>query len=273
MTNITHCAGLRILVVDDHLVSRRYTVRALRQIGAAVKAADTAESALTAALRWQPDAVITDIHLPGIDGPELIRLIRRGWPRSQPLPRIIVLSADPAAPWQRAAAADAILVKPATPAQLRAALCADPTDRNRQPAGQRSGHGGASETGEPGACNEDGGSAVAADDLQALFRRELAEQLPALEASVVARDLRRARSIAHRLLASSRLCGERRLELRLQAFHAACREGARAGDVARGFYGLLTGAGQYLGFVLSLSGSTASSPERLVPIRRKSPGQ
>lgn len=256
MTYITYCAGLRILVADDHLVSRRYTVRALRQIGATVKAADTAESALTVALRWHPDAVVTDIHLPGIDGLELIGLIRRGWPRSQPPPRIIVLSADPAAHWQRAAAADAILVKPATPAQLRAALCAGPT-----------------ETGEPGADNEDRAGAVAADDLQALFRQELAEQLPALEASVAARDLRRARGIAHRLLASSRLCGERRLELSLQAFHAACREGARAGDVARGYYGLLSGAGQYLGFVLRLSGSTASSPERLVPIRRKSPGQ
>jgi glutathione S-transferase len=112
-----------------------------------------------------------------------------------------------------------------------------------------------------------------ADDLQALFRQELAEQLPALEASVAARDLRRARGIAHRLLASSRLCGERRLELSLQAFHAACREGALAGDVARGYFGLLAGAGQYLGFVLRQSGSTASSPERPVPARRKSRGQ
>jgi HPt (histidine-containing phosphotransfer) domain-containing protein len=115
--------------------------------------------------------------------------------------------------------------------------------------------------------------AVAEDDLQALFRQELAAQLPALEASVAARDLRRARSIAHQLLASSRLCGERRLELSLQVFHAACREGARAGAVARGYYGLLAGADQYLEFGLRQRGSTAASPEQLGPDRRKSPEQ
>lgn len=245
MNNITYCDGLRILVADDHLVSRRYTVRALRQIGATVKAADTAESALAVALRWHPDAVVTDIHLPGLDGLELIRLIRQGWPRSRPPPRMIILSAAPAAPWQRTAAADATLVKPATPAQLRAALCAGPTNRSPQHSGQRIGDGGVGEPGETGDGSRLG--RAAADDLQALFRQELAEQLPALEASVAARDLRRARGIAHRLLASSRLCGERRLELSLQAFHAACREGAPAGDVAHGYYGLLAGAGQYLG--------------------------
>lgn len=258
MNNVRYCAGLRILVADDHLVSRHYTVRALRQIGATVKATETAESALAVALRWRPDAIVTDIHLPGIDGIELIRLIRRGWPRNCPPPRMIVLSA---APWRRPAFADAILVKPATPAQLHAALCAGPEHRIPRHAGQQSEHGSVSE------------GAGVADDLQALFQQELVEQLPALEASVAARDLRRARSIAHRLLASSRLCGERSLELSLQAFHATCREGGRAGDVARGYYGLLARAGQYLGCVLRQSGSTVSSPERPVPVRRKSRGQ
>jgi CheY-like chemotaxis protein len=265
MNDVKYCAGLRILVADDHLVSRHYTVRALRQIGATVKAADTAECALSLALRWRPDAVVTDLQLPGIDGFELIRRIRRGWPRGRPPPRMVVLSAAPAAPWRRAAFADAILVKPATPAQLQSALCAGPEHRIPRHAGQRSGHGGVSE-----AAGGARAGAVAADDLQALFRQELAEQLPALEASVAARDLRRARGIAHRLLASSRLCGERRLALSLEAFHVACREGARAGDVARGYYGLLAGAGQYLGTVLRQSGSTAASPERPVPVRRKS---
>lgn len=262
MNDVRYCAGLRILVADDHLVSRHYTVRALRQIGATVKATETAESALAIALRWRPDAIVTDIHLPGIDGLELIRRIRQGWPRNCPPPRMIVLSA---APWRRPASADAILVKPATPAQLHAALCAGVEHRIPRHTGQQGEHGGVSEAGG----GERDGAGVA-DDLQALFRQELAEQLPALEASVAARDLRRARSIAHRLLASSRLCGERRLELSLRAFHAACREGARAGDVARGYYGLLAGAGQYLGFVLRQSGSTVSSPARPVPARRKS---
>ena len=265
MNDVRYCAGLRILVADDHLVSRHYTVRALRQIGATVKATESAESALAVALRWRPDAIVTDIQLPGIDGIELIRLIRSGWPRNCPPPRMIVLSA---APWRRPAYADAILVKPATPAQLHSALCARPEHRIRRHAGQQSEHGGVSESG-----GGDSEVAGVADDLQALFQQELVEQLPALEASVAARDLRRARSIAHRLLASSRLCGERRLELSLQAFHAACREGARAGDVARGCYGLLAGASQYLGFVLRQSGSTVSSPERPAPVRRKSRGQ
>jgi CheY-like chemotaxis protein len=121
MNDDTHSAGPRVLVVDDHLVSRLYTVAALRQIGAAVKAVETGEEALAAAMRWRPEAVITDIHLPGLSGHELVLRIRQGWPGQRP-PRIILLSADPAAHPAPGAAADVILAKPATPAQLRAAL-------------------------------------------------------------------------------------------------------------------------------------------------------
>lgn len=226
MNDVTHSAGPRVLVVDDHLVSRLYTVAALRQIGAAVKAVETGEEALVAAMRWRPEAIITDIHLPGLSGLELVQRIRQGWP-GQRLPRMILLSAAPAARPAAGSAADAILAKPATPAQLRAAL-----------------QGKSAGVGQYRVM--EGRVETSPDQLQDLFRQELAGQLPALEASLAGRDLQGAGLIVHRLLASSRLCGERRLERSLQALHAACLRSAPVGAVACGYYGLLAAAGHYL---------------------------
>ena len=76
---------LTILVVDDDEGVREYTAQVLEDAGYAVKTAagaDEAEALLTA----EPlDLLITDIVLPGRDGIELTRLLRRLQPRARVL--------------------------------------------------------------------------------------------------------------------------------------------------------------------------------------------
>ena len=224
-------SGPRILVVDDHDISRHYTVAALRQTGATVKASGAAEAALAIALDWLPDAICADLQLPGMSGYELIRRIRQSWPGARPRPRVVMLSADPLplspAPSPRPAPhplVDRILIKPATPAQLRAALLASAAD-------------GVMETRV---------GPAAPQELRRMFRQELALRLPALESNLARRELGPVRAVLHQLLASSRLCGDRRLEAALQALRAACHDGVAAAEIACRYYALLVAAGHRL---------------------------
>jgi two-component system cell cycle response regulator DivK len=65
-----------ILLVDDNWANLKLIRFLLIQEGFAVLTAATAEEALTALSTTTPDAVLTDIQLPGITGLELTRLIR-----------------------------------------------------------------------------------------------------------------------------------------------------------------------------------------------------
>lgn len=235
----THRYPVRALVVDDHLVSRRYTVAALRQSGAAVKAAGTPQAALEAALEWHPEVVFVDLELPGMTGFEWIDRLMRAWPAQRTAPRLVVLTAHRQVvppPGRADRAIDAVLLKPATPAELRAAL--EPQrgfDVRERPADLR-------------AC-------APTPAVAALFRRELAMRLRALDRLLARRDLVTAGTILHQLIASSRICREPRLESELRALHALCRteavgdepgSAAGADEVGRRYYALLARAAPLL---------------------------
>jgi len=78
----------RVLVVDDELPMRRTLDIGLRASGYDVELAATGEEALELAGRREPDAVILDLGLPGVDGIHVAQGLR-GW---SAVP-IIVLSA------------------------------------------------------------------------------------------------------------------------------------------------------------------------------------
>ncbi len=78
----------RILVVDDEEAIVRAMLTNLKARGYEVDLAATGEQALDLATRRQPDAVILDLGLPGIDGVEVIQGLR-GWSHVP----ILVLSA------------------------------------------------------------------------------------------------------------------------------------------------------------------------------------
>ena len=67
---------LRILVVDDDLATRDAVSEVLRQMGADVKVAESAEEAFTAVATFQPQLLLCDIAMPGEDGYAFIRRLR-----------------------------------------------------------------------------------------------------------------------------------------------------------------------------------------------------
>lgn len=69
-------AGLRVLAVDDEPDARELTAVVLRQYGAEVLSAASADEALEVLGRDRPDVLVIDIAMPGVDGYSLLRTIR-----------------------------------------------------------------------------------------------------------------------------------------------------------------------------------------------------
>jgi DNA-binding NtrC family response regulator len=66
----------RVLVVDDKELMRDSVGATLQRAGLAVVSAPNAEAAIAMIARHHPDAVITDLKMPGVDGLELLRRIK-----------------------------------------------------------------------------------------------------------------------------------------------------------------------------------------------------
>jgi len=69
--------GLRVMVVEDEADSREILSSMLREWGAEVTTARSAPEALSALAEGAPDVLVSDIGMPGMDGFELIRELRR----------------------------------------------------------------------------------------------------------------------------------------------------------------------------------------------------
>jgi signal transduction histidine kinase/ActR/RegA family two-component response regulator len=76
-SRVTPLDHLRVLVVDDSADGRTLTSLLLSEAGARVRAVATAREALEVFDEAPPDALVTDIGLPGEDGYALIRYIRQ----------------------------------------------------------------------------------------------------------------------------------------------------------------------------------------------------
>jgi len=113
-----------VLIVEDTEPSRDTLEVALMRVpGLAVRSVATAEEALPYLAGDEVCALVTDLHLPQMDGFELIRAVR-SQPRSVPLP-ILVISGD-TDPRTVARLADlganAYFSKPYSPAEVRQRL-------------------------------------------------------------------------------------------------------------------------------------------------------
>ena len=106
----------RILVVDDETSIREVLTRYLEREGYSVEVAADGQGALLAAASMQPDLIVLDLMLPGIDGLEVCRRLR-----SQSAVPIIMLTArneeaDKVIGFTTGA--DDYLTKPFSPAEL-----------------------------------------------------------------------------------------------------------------------------------------------------------
>jgi len=68
--------GVRVLVVDDEYDTREVLGAMLTRYGAEVRAAESAVEAIQILIEWRPDALVSDIGLPGEDGYDLIGRVR-----------------------------------------------------------------------------------------------------------------------------------------------------------------------------------------------------
>ena len=215
---------VKVLIVDDHEVSRRFTLEALRLNAVTVKQTDSVDDALSLAMEWRPDAMFVDIQLREHSGLDLIERLLDHWPPGTHPPRIIVMSAmsDPQRMDDRIdRLAHRVLEKPASAGEILEAIR---PDRMHNSVSEMEGTSGT---------------------LRQLFHQELKTRIPELESALSSLDLTTSRTILHQLIASSAICGNRRLEARMRELDRACREG-NPGGVARPWFALMQEARDHL---------------------------
>ena len=84
---------INILVVDDNDFTRKIVLRVLKNLGfSCITDADSAKSAIKLLEANTFDLIITDVHMPEVNGLELVQLIRTGKTHAKPDTRIVVLT-------------------------------------------------------------------------------------------------------------------------------------------------------------------------------------
>ncbi|HEX4355862.1 MAG TPA: response regulator [Polyangiales bacterium] len=69
-------SSVRVLVVDDNEHYRERAAKVMREAGFEVIVASNGFEGLSAALKYQPSVVLSDVQMPGMDGWALLRMIR-----------------------------------------------------------------------------------------------------------------------------------------------------------------------------------------------------
>ncbi|MEH2364318.1 response regulator [Nostoc sp.] len=108
-----------ILVIEDCLSELKLISHYLSDRGYNIIKATSAKEALEIILEEKPDAIVTDVVMPGMSGFELCRFIKTN-PTNQKVPILICSSKNQAIHrlWAKKQAADAYITKPYTPEQL-----------------------------------------------------------------------------------------------------------------------------------------------------------
>lgn len=117
---IADYSGMRLLLAEDNEFNRDLVTRILEDAGIEVRQAVSGAEALELARVEDFDLVIMDLHLPGMDGAETARRLRRLRPALEHVP-IIALTADvffDDPEKLRAASIDACLLKPLDESRL-----------------------------------------------------------------------------------------------------------------------------------------------------------
>jgi signal transduction histidine kinase/HPt (histidine-containing phosphotransfer) domain-containing protein/ActR/RegA family two-component response regulator len=125
-TAVPDADAARLLVVDDHPVNREVLVRQLGLLGLA---ADTAEDGIDALAAWAPGryaVVLADLHMPRMDGYQLIEMLRaaEAQGRTERTPVIAVTANAMRGEEERCLAAgmDGYLAKPVSLERLQSTL-------------------------------------------------------------------------------------------------------------------------------------------------------
>jgi CheY-like chemotaxis protein len=116
----------RVLVAEDNAVNAMLIRELLRRRGFAVHEVSSGEDALETTRREHFDLILTDIHMPGLDGIETTRRLRaRETAAGSIRTPIVALTADAVETGKLAcqdAGMDGFLTKPVDPAELEAMI-------------------------------------------------------------------------------------------------------------------------------------------------------
>ncbi|GAB3757513.1 hypothetical protein GCM10028796_01770 [Ramlibacter monticola] len=227
--------GTLLLLVDDHPVNRTLLLRQVRMLGYAAKAAEDGVQALETWKAGRFGLVVTDCHMPHMDGYELARSIRAHESSTGRRRVPIIACTANALPGESAncfaAGMDDFLVKP-----LELSALTEKLDRWLPIPDAK----GARAEARDAAPVEEADSPLDADllakncgddpatvaEVLAAFRRTCEEDSAALQQAVQVRDATAARQLAHRMGGASTVVGA-------LAFAAACariERTSRAGD-------------------------------------------
>lgn len=117
-------AGLKVLVIDDIATNRLVASTYLRMLGATMIEADSGAQALEILEASQPDLVLLDMNMPGMNGLETLEKIRALPGAAGKLP-VIAMTADAMAEHRAkylTSGVDGYLAKPINPARIEAEI-------------------------------------------------------------------------------------------------------------------------------------------------------
>ena len=108
-----------VLIVDDEFGLADITADLLRDAGYDVRLAINGKLGLDSLAEHRADIVVTDLMMPVMDGPEMIRRMRAD-PRFAAIPTVLMTALPEAIPRDDHALYDAVLVKPFSLAEILA---------------------------------------------------------------------------------------------------------------------------------------------------------
>lgn len=109
-------AGKRILIIEDTEENMRLFNAILRLEDAQIIEADLARVGIEIATREQPDLIVMDLQMPGVDGLTATRLLRAD-PRTEQIPIVVITASAMSEDKKRAfeAGCDGYITKPIDP--------------------------------------------------------------------------------------------------------------------------------------------------------------
>ena len=87
--------GLRVVVVDDDRVALMAITAMVRSWGARIRSASSGADALRLIAAEAPDLILSDLHMPGMDGFTLMQRVREMPPRQGGQTPAIAITAHP----------------------------------------------------------------------------------------------------------------------------------------------------------------------------------
>lgn len=113
--------GARILVVEDNPMNRMVVAELLKQAGFWVESAESGLKAMEVMEKAEFDLVLTDVHMPGMEGPELLKAMRQSaktWQQQVPVIALTGSSHLGGATEDQLQGFDEMLEKPVAPEML-----------------------------------------------------------------------------------------------------------------------------------------------------------